>query len=253
MTAAAAARLLEAGRLDPNAPVQRYVPDFPDKGSPITPMHLATHSSGIRHYADEAEASNSRHCARVADALEVFADDPLVHAPGEGETYSSWGFVLLSGVLENAAEQRYEQAMDDLVFQPAGAGSFVLDDPTKEVPGRTRFYHETTPGTFSLADEVDNTCKWGAGAWLGTAGEVAQFGLALVDESFLSPRTQQLFLRGQPTFRSQGVGTGGTAFLIVDDAQNLSIALLANAAGDTVGPALQEAAGRLYEVFASGP
>lgn len=251
MTAAAAARLLEAGRLDPNAPIQRYVPEFPDKGTPITPMQLATHSSGIRHYSGEAEARSSRHCESVADALEIFAADPLVHAPGTGETYSSWGYVLLSAALEGATEQSFEEAMEDLVFQPVGLNSFMLDDPSEAIPNRTRFYQEAAPGVFVSASEVDNTCKWGAGAWLGTAMEVAQFGLALVDESFLSPRTQQLFLRGQPIYRAQGVGVGGTAFLTVNDTQNLSVALLSNASGEAIGPVLQDAVGQLEEVFAT--
>ena len=251
MTAAAAARLLEKGRLDPDAAVQQYVPGFPEKDAPITPMQMAMHTSGIRHYADEAEARSQRHCATVAEALDLFADDPLVHPPGSGETYSSWGYVLLSAVLEGAAQQPYAQAMHDLLFRPLGVGAFVIDDPTQEVPGRARFYRETAPGRFSLAEAVDNTCKWGAGAWLGTAEEVAQVGLGLVNESLLQPRTQQLFLRGQPTYSAQGLGTGGMAFLVVDDAQDLSIALLSNAAGDTLGPAMQEAVNQLHDLFAS--
>lgn len=249
MTAVAAARLLEQGRLDANAPVQRYVPEFPDKGVPITPMHLATHTSGIRHYANEAEARSRRHCSSVADALEIFADDPLVHPPGTRETYSSWGYVLLSAVLEGATGHRYEDAMADLVFEPLGLNSPVIDDPDQNVPGRARFYHESIPGHFTPAEEVDNTCKWGAGAWLGTAEDVARFGLALADGPLLRPETRQLFLRGQSVYRAQGVGTGGAAFLVVDDETKLSVGLLSNAIGETLGPALQHAAGRLHEIF----
>lgn len=86
MTAVAAARLLEQGRLDPNAPVRRYVPEFPDKGTPITAMQLATHTSGIRHYENEGEARSREHCSSVDEALEILADDPLVHPPGASET-----------------------------------------------------------------------------------------------------------------------------------------------------------------------
>lgn len=253
MTAVAAARLLEQGRLDANAPVQRYVPEFPDKRAPITPMQLATHMSGIRHYANEAEARSGRHCSSVADALEIFDDDPLVHSPGTNETYSSWGYVLLSAVLEGATGERYEQAMADLVFQPLGLSSPLIDDPGQYLPARARFYQEAAPSTFAPAEEVDNTCKWGAGAWLGTAEDVARFGLALVDEPLLQPQTRQLFLRGRSVYRAQGVGVGGAAFLVVDDERNLSIGLLSNAIGETLGPALQTAVNRLHEIFGREP
>jgi CubicO group peptidase (beta-lactamase class C family) len=87
---------MEQRKLDPAAPIQRYVPGFPDKGAPITALQLAEHTSGIRHYAGDDEARSQRHCADVTAAMEIFADDPLVHAPGRRETYSSWGYVLLS-------------------------------------------------------------------------------------------------------------------------------------------------------------
>src|SRR5438128_3393960 len=52
LTADAVVQLVEAHRLDLDAPVQRYVPTFPDKGggAPITTRLLAGHLAGIRHY-----------------------------------------------------------------------------------------------------------------------------------------------------------------------------------------------------------
>jgi CubicO group peptidase (beta-lactamase class C family) len=253
MTAVAAARLVERGRLDGDAPVQRYVPAFPDKGTPITPMQLATHTSGIRHYTSEAEARSRRHCSSVAEAVQIFAEDPLVHPPGTEETYSSWGYVLLSAVLEGATGETYERAMADLLFQPLGLHSLLIDDPGNRVATRASFYRKTAPGIFAAAEEVDNTCKWGAGAWLATAEDVAYFGLALINESLLQPQTRQLFLRGQSVYRAQGVGAGGAAFLVVDGERKLSIALLSNAIGETLGPALQSGVNQLHEIFGGEP
>lgn len=59
LTAAAMAQLYEQGRLDLDAPIQRYVPSFPDKGYPITARQLASHRSGIRGYRDDGEAINT--------------------------------------------------------------------------------------------------------------------------------------------------------------------------------------------------
>ncbi len=49
LTAAALALLYEQGRLDLDAPVQRYVPTFPEKRWPVTTRQLAGHLAGIRH------------------------------------------------------------------------------------------------------------------------------------------------------------------------------------------------------------
>lgn len=60
LTAAAAARLWEEGKLDLDAPVQKYVPEFPEKtfegeAVPITPRLILSHLSGIRHYEKDAK------------------------------------------------------------------------------------------------------------------------------------------------------------------------------------------------------
>lgn len=251
MTAAAAARVMERGRLDPDAPVSAYVEAWESGESgvvSITAMHLANHTSGIRHYADEAEARSIRHCGAVADAFPIFADDELLHEPGGEETYSSWGYVLLSAVIEGAAGESFMAAMTRLVFDPAGMTHTTLDDPTQEVNGRVTAYEEVDAEPRP-ARPVDNTCKWGAGGLVATAPDVARFGQAMMDGSLLSPATLQLFLRGDESYRAQGVGVGGTAFLVMDTARDLSIAVLANTSGEAAGPALQRMAEGLHELF----
>nr|XP_029524807.1 serine beta-lactamase-like protein LACTB, mitochondrial isoform X1 [Oncorhynchus nerka] len=60
LTTAAAARLWEEGKLDLDAPVQKYVPEFPQKqfegeDVTITPRLILSHLSGIRHYEKDAK------------------------------------------------------------------------------------------------------------------------------------------------------------------------------------------------------
>ena len=50
LTAVAAMQLAEKGKLDLDAPVQKYAPSFPTKNFPITTRQLLAHLSGIRHY-----------------------------------------------------------------------------------------------------------------------------------------------------------------------------------------------------------
>ncbi|XP_026167890.1 serine beta-lactamase-like protein LACTB, mitochondrial isoform X2 [Mastacembelus armatus] len=60
LTSAAAARLCEEGKLDLDVPVQKYVPEFPQKQFDgqdviITPRLILSHLSGIRHYERDAK------------------------------------------------------------------------------------------------------------------------------------------------------------------------------------------------------
>ncbi|XP_041853970.1 serine beta-lactamase-like protein LACTB, mitochondrial isoform X1 [Melanotaenia boesemani] len=60
LTSAAVARLCEDGKLDLDVPVQKYVPEFPQKqfdrqDVTITPRMILSHLSGIRHYEKDAK------------------------------------------------------------------------------------------------------------------------------------------------------------------------------------------------------
>jgi serine beta-lactamase-like protein LACTB, mitochondrial len=248
LTAAAGARLMEAGALDPDAPVQRYVPGFPAKDRPVTVMGLATHRAGVRHY-ETGEAHMRRRCERPADALHFFADDPLLGTANIGqEHYSSWGFVLLSAALEGAAGEPFAKVVRDGVLAPSGMTATRLDDGSVQGPGQAPPLAESGD-SVAAANVVDNSCKFGAGAYLSTAADMARFGVALVDGTLLSPPSLQLFLRGGDRYRAQGVGVGGTAFLLAHQPSTTSIALLANVSGETLGPELQRAFRVLEEGF----
>jgi CubicO group peptidase (beta-lactamase class C family) len=52
LTSAALGLLVEEHKLDLDAPIQKYVPSFPQKPWPITTRQLAGHLAGIRHYKE---------------------------------------------------------------------------------------------------------------------------------------------------------------------------------------------------------
>src|SRR5437016_12489074 len=106
LTAAAVVLLYEQGKLDLDAPIQRYVPTFPDKGYPISTRQLAGHLAGIRHYKDR-EFFLNRHFATVRDGLAIFQDDSLLFPPGTRFSYSSYGWNLVSAVVEGAAGEDF--------------------------------------------------------------------------------------------------------------------------------------------------
>lgn len=245
MTAAAAARMMEQGALDPNAPVTSTIPGLPDHLARTTPMLLATHRGGIRHYADEEEAYSPGRCDSVGEALEIFTPDPLIAEPGATESYSSWGYVLLSAVLEAVSELQFPDLMVREVFAPVGMADTGLESAIGD-----GFFQgwEEEGGSFAVARN-DNSCRWGAGGFVSTAEDVAAFGSALVGGSLHSPPALQLFLRGGRSYTAQGVGPGGTAFLYTSQRNGLTVAVLGNFSGEEAGPGLQQAFREIVEIF----
>ncbi|SRR5229473_945715 len=119
ITATAALKLVEAGKLDLDAPIQKYCPDFPKKPWPITARELLSHQSGVRDYKNDEETINTRHYASIKEALPQFANDPLEFEPGTKMQYTSYGYIVLGCVMEGASGTSYERYMHQAIFEPA--------------------------------------------------------------------------------------------------------------------------------------
>lgn len=208
LTVAAVARLVDQGRLDLDAPVQRYASTFPDKGQPITARQLAGHLAGIRHYAPPDFLRPPKRYEKLAGGLEIFAGDPLVHPPGTAYLYSSYGYNLLGVVVEGAAGKDFAAALDELVLRPLGLAATVLDVPETVVDRRARPYRRAGGEALENEKPIDSSYKWPSAGFLSTASDVARFGSAQLDGGFLKPETRALLFTSQKTAEGKETGVG---------------------------------------------
>lgn len=263
ITAVAMAALVEEGKLDLDAPIQRYVPGFPVKAYPITARQLAGHLAGIRHYANDAEFLSNRHYANVTSSLDIFRNDTLLFRPGTRYSYSTYGYVLLSAVVEGAAGQPFLAYVQRRVFDPIGMRNTIAEFPDSIIPHRGRFY--TRPdslGPVINAPWVDNSNKWAGGGYISTTQDLARFGQAMLDARILKRSTiealwtPQQTADGKPTAYGMGWGVntdstgrrsishsggsvGGTALLVIYPKERIVFAFLFN--GDGRQPPLRQA------------
>ena len=165
LTATALMQLVEAGKLDLDAPVQEYVPSFPAKGAIITVRELAGHLGGIRHYRDD-EMEIQRHYDNVLEGWKIFENDPLVAPPGTKFSYSSYGYNLLSAVIQSASGEPFLTYMQEHVFPPMGLVHTAADQNTEITEQRSRFYELAKDGHAENAPYVDNSYKWAGGGFL---------------------------------------------------------------------------------------
>jgi serine beta-lactamase-like protein LACTB len=206
-TAAALVLLVEQGKVDLDAPVQKYVPSFPDKGARITPRMLAGHLGGIRHYKDQ-EFLISKHYDNVLAGLQIFANDPLVAPPGTQFNYSSYGYNLLSAVVEVAAGQEFLPYMRQHVFAPLGMRETVADQPSEIIAQRARFYTRFKDKPVLNAPFVDNSYKWAGGGFLSNSEDLVRFGSALLQPGFLKPESLRMLFTSQKNSKGEETGYG---------------------------------------------
>ena len=253
-TAAAVARLVEAGKLDLDAPVQRYVPSFPEKDQPVTSRQLAGHLAGIRHYTPPDFVRPPKRYAGVVDGLEIFKDDPLLFPPGSKYFYTSYGYNLLGAVVEGASGKDFWATIDEQVLKPLQLAATGADDPERILPGRVRFYALGADGVLKNEKPIDSSYKWPSAGFLATASDLVRFASAHVADGYLKPETRQLLFTSMKTTAGEetGVGLGwrigtdaagrrfyhhggaidgGRAFLLVYPDEKIAVALLANLSG----------------------
>jgi beta-glucosidase-like glycosyl hydrolase/CubicO group peptidase (beta-lactamase class C family) len=118
-TTSAIMQLVEAGRVDLDAPTQRYLPGWNGRNKErVTIRHLLTHSSGLPAWRPLYKEAPSPEAALAL----VYATE-LDTVPGARMVYSDLGAILLGQVVERVSGERLDEYLRRHVFAPLGMTS----------------------------------------------------------------------------------------------------------------------------------
>jgi serine beta-lactamase-like protein LACTB len=211
LTSAAVGLLLEKDRLNLDDEIQMYVPDFPAKQWPVTLRQLMGHLAGVRNDAGDEEPLSVR-CERTVDGLQRFAERRLLFEPGTRYRYSTYGWILVSAVVEAAAREPFLRFMRTQIFEPLGMDDTKADSATDPIPDRATFYHPRFAADPrygpELAREGDYSCFAGAGAFLSTPSDLVRFGMAINSGKLLQPATVKMLQAPQRLASGEETGYG---------------------------------------------
>jgi CubicO group peptidase (beta-lactamase class C family)/D-alanyl-D-alanine dipeptidase len=127
-------QLVEQGKLNLDAPVTDYVPDFHPQNpfaKPITLRELMSHRSGlvreppVGHYFDS-------HPPRLADVVHSLNDTTLIYPPGTHTKYSNAGITVVGYILQQRAGQPFAPYLKAAVLEPMGLSSSGFE-PTPDL------------------------------------------------------------------------------------------------------------------------
>lgn len=208
ITSAMVGLLVEDGRLDLEAPIQTWVPEFPTKEWPVTLRHVLAHTSGLRTDAGD-EGPFDRHCEQAIDGLSLFARRSLLFEPDTRFRFSSFGWILAGAAIEAAAGEPFLSVVERRVLDPIGmrhtrpdsADDAVEDRATSYFP---RYAAEPRHG-LHLMRPIDLSCYAGAGVYLSTPSDLVRFGMAMLEGTLLRRSTverlwtEQRLVTGEPT------------------------------------------------------
>lgn len=269
ITSLALGKLVEDGKLDLDAPVQQYVPTFPAKKYPFTSRHLATHTAGIRHYRNSDPLACPKRYATVQEGLSIFDQDSLLFKPGTAYNYSTYGYSLLSAVIEGASQTDYLAYMQTAVFNPLAMTSTGADYSDSIVTNRVRFYEHRNKKLVHAA-AVDNSYKWAGGGLLSTPVDLVKLGAGLIRNTLLRKETVALLFAPQHLLDGKntqyglgwrngtdqqnrklihhgGLIDGGRTFLLLYPENDLIVAITANMSGVSINlPEAEAIAGYFF-------
>ena len=123
---------VEEGKLDLDAPIQRYLPGFSgDLKERVTVRMLLAHTSGLPAWRPLFRETGSR-----AEAIELAIKTPLESVPGARGAYSDLGSIVLTHAVETIYGERLDSLLERRVFEPLGMHSlrFLPPDPVRIAP-----------------------------------------------------------------------------------------------------------------------
>jgi len=237
--------------------IRHYI-DYEDK---LKNVESPQERDEILRNRDRDQLSSYKRYIDVIAPLESFKNDPLIFEPNTDWAYSSLGYRVLACVLEGAAKKKYSDLMAELVFDRAGMINTVKDDAWEIISDRTTGYRLDRKKNIRRADMRDTSENLPAGGHLSTATDLVLFASHVNPQVFLSaklmPKNQthntigvesswrnaipskELYGSGEMFFPDKshlwightGRIAGGSAIVILQPKNDLSIAVLTNAKG----------------------
>jgi CubicO group peptidase (beta-lactamase class C family) len=208
-TAVAILQLADQGKIDLDAPLARYLPDYPNKelAAKVTIRHLLTHTGGTGNiFTKEFEAVRLQ-IREPADFVRLFGTRGTAFEPGTKSEYSNYGFILLGRVVELVSRTSYFDYVRQNVFRPAGMKDTDSLPETEPVDRRAIGY---TMQSGELRPNTD-TLPWRgtpAGGGYSTVEDLVRFAEALQTGKILPSKWVEAATRAQTPGNPSGLGFG---------------------------------------------
>lgn len=268
-TGVAAMQLVEAGLVDLDAPISRYLDDLPEAWRPVRVRQLLAHTSGIPDLVGERGLIGG---GSEADAWKAVKALPMAAPIGDRFAYNQANYGLMAQIVAKQTKMPYERYVAERIFDVAGMPASTFGDSYDLVADAATMYSYTPRGT--MAKDDGNRLShwiydmpyslWAGGGIQTTADDVAHWLVALLSGRLISAtHMRQMWapeklnsgadgpwaagwpvLQRSPGLQVAGIGGARAAFVVYAD-ERLAIVVLTN----LVGANPQEFIPQIAEVY----
>jgi CubicO group peptidase (beta-lactamase class C family) len=169
--------LVDEGKLDLEAPVGEYIPEFgAGHKEAVTTAHFLSHTSGLDPSANLIEGPPSSLTA--GEYLRAAVGAGLITPPGAVFAYCSPSFWVLGELVTRLTGLAYPEHLAERVLKPLGADR--ADYRPREFAGRL-VVPQTPPGLEHLPDQT-TLVPYPAGGLIGRASDLLALGRCMLSE-----------------------------------------------------------------------
>lgn len=197
ITATVLMMLVDDGKIDIEAPVSRYLPEFAQLSlqtsggkhggrraatTPMTVRHLLAHTSGLPFFNHEELPKVDAYAIAASAALS--ATQPLAFEPGSAWSYSNAGIKVAGRIVEVVAGKPFAEVMHERLFAPLGmvdttffpTAAQIARLPTAYKPNLLGTALTSTPVTY-LSYPLDAATRFACpgGGLFSTAADLGRF------------------------------------------------------------------------------
>lgn len=254
----AAMLLVEAGKLDIDAPARRYLPELPARDNDPTLRQLMNHSGGERCFLDLFMLTQGLSMVPAGAALAMQARQSEGNFPaGERAMYTNGGYQMLSLAIERVSGMSFEAFLAEHIFGPMGMIDTIAAPHDMQIlPGMATLHVRGPTGGWqrgllpgwrclgegAIVSTIDDMLRWiahlrgqkrigSASTWREMLtpvrfnnGEIGTYSLGLMQTTY----------RGVLMLHHSGGSIGGACQMLTVPEHGLDIVIMTN--GDTINP-----------------
>jgi CubicO group peptidase (beta-lactamase class C family) len=185
--------LANEGKLSLQDSLAKYFNDFKNTAiaNKVKIHHLLTHTSGLpdnrRVFLDSVFLLTAKDEENFAP---IKQNDSLLFEPGSQFEYSNPAFNGLALIIEKVTGKKWQEAVKEKIFNPAGMKTSVITDGPYPITGVSHAYLKTHDGYIEkdYGEEPTFAAAGNGGVW-SSVEELAQYELALRHAKFSDAKT----------------------------------------------------------------
>jgi D-alanyl-D-alanine carboxypeptidase len=203
-------QLAGEGKVDLDAPVDRYLPGLIDQR--ITVRQVLQHTSGLYNYTNalpldpaEFEKIRFKHW-EPKELVAISTSKPLDFPPGTKWSYSNTNYIVAGLLVEKLTGKPYERAVEQRILKPLRLNDTEVPGDNPNIKGPHAHGYWAVNGKPSDITRLNPSVAWAAGEMVSTTRDLDTFIVALSSGKLLKPAQQREISKTTEVSPNYGLG-----------------------------------------------